>query len=125
MVAGDHPHVHPGTERGVDRVLGRGAQRVHDPDQRHHDEIGDRGHRVGQRRGHRRGVQVAGGEREYPQSAFGQLAVGGHDLLPHGGDRHDLAVPQRVSAVLEDHVRRALHAGEVWLLDDPAGHLAG
>ena len=87
VVAGDHPHVDPGAERDADRVLGLGAERVHDPDQRHEDEIGDRGHRVGERRGHRRVVQVPGGEREHPQPAFGQLAVGGQDLVAHGGDR--------------------------------------
>ena len=37
VVAGDHAHVDAGAERGVDRVLGLGAQRVDDAD--HADEV--------------------------------------------------------------------------------------
>ncbi len=80
VVAGDHPDVDAGAERGADRVPGLGAQRVHDPDQRDKDQVRDGGHRVCERRGHRRVIQVLDGEREDPQPALGQLAVGGQEL---------------------------------------------
>jgi hypothetical protein len=70
VVAGDHPHVDPGVEGDAHRVLGLGAERIHDPDERDEDEIGDRGHRVGLRRRHRRVVEITGGEREHPEPAL-------------------------------------------------------
>src|SRR5215472_1218200 len=70
-------------------------------------------------------VEVAGGEREHPQPALGELAVGGQNLVPDGTDRYLLAVPQRVTAVVHDHVGRTLHGGEVRLPQDPAGAPVG
>jgi hypothetical protein len=98
---------------------------VHDPDERDEDQICDRSHRIGQGRGHRRVVKVTGGEREYPQPALGQLAVCGQDLVPHGGDRHLLAMPQRPAAAFHHHVGRALDADQVGLLQDPASQPVG
>ena len=45
---------------------------------------GDGGHRISQRRRHRRVIHVLDGEREHPQPALGQLAVGGQELVPDG-----------------------------------------
>ena len=75
--------------------LGLGAQRVDDADERDQHEVGHRRHRVGERRGHRGVVEVAGGERQHPQPTLGQLPVGGEDLVADRADRHLLAVPQR------------------------------
>ena len=105
----------------MDRVPGLGAQRVHDPDQRDEDQVRDRGHRVGQRGRHRRVVHVLGGERQHPQPALGQLAVGGQEVVPDGADRHLLAMPQGPVAAVQDHVRRALDGDQMRLPDDRAG----
>jgi hypothetical protein len=93
VVAGDHPHIDPGAQRRTDGLLGLGPQRVHDPDKRDEDQVRDGGHRVDQGRRHRRVVQVPCGEREHPEPALRQLAVGGEDLGAHGVDRDLSAVP--------------------------------
>ena len=109
----------------MDGVPGLGAQRIHDADDRDQHEAGHRGHRVGERRRHRRVVEVPGGERQHAQAALGELPVGGQDLVAHGVDGHQLAMPQGLAAALHDHVGGALDTGEVRLVQDPAGQPVG
>ena len=75
VVAGDHPDIDPGSQRGADRVPGFGAQRIDDPDERDHDQILHRRHRVLDRGRHSGVVEVAGGERQHPQPLLGELLV--------------------------------------------------
>ena len=113
VIAGDHAHVDAGVERDAHRVLRLGAQRVDDPDQRDQHQIGDRGHRVGARGRHRGVVEIADRERQHPQALLRQLLVGGEELVAHVGDRHLLAVPERVAATVDDDVGCALDRHEV------------
>ena len=70
-------------------------------------------------------VEVADRERQHPESLFGQLLVGREELVAHLGDRHLLAVPERVRTAVDDDVGRALDRHEVRLREDPAGHPVG
>ena len=96
VVAGDHADVDAGVERGPDRLLRLGAERVDDADQRDQHEVADRRHRVRARPSASPASsrsRTANARTRRPFS--GQLLVGGEQLVAHVGDRHLLAVPER------------------------------
>ena len=114
VVAGDHAHVDPGVEGDPHGLLGLGAQRIDDPDQRDQQQLA-RPTAIGSASParHRAVVEVADREREDPETLLRQLLVGGEELVAHVGDRDLLAVPERVAAPFDDDVRCTLDRHEV------------
>ena len=125
VIAGDHAHVDPGVERDPNCLLGLGAQRIDDPDQRHQQEIGDGCHRIGARGRHRGVVDVANRECQDAESLLGHLLIRGEELGAHVGDRSFLAVPERTTAPVDDDVRCTLDRHEMGSVQDAAGQPVG
>ncbi len=121
VVAGDHADVDAGGQGAGDGVLGLGAQRVDDADQRHEQQVVHGTHRVADRRGHRVGIEATHGERQHPQALLRQPLVRREQVVAPFVDRHLLAVPQHVGAAVEHHVGRTLHRREVGLLEHVGG----
>ena len=125
VVAGDHAHVDAGAERGVDRGLGLGPQRVDHPDHAHEGEVA--GSATSDRR---HGVELAvvdepGGEGQHPEPLLAHALVGRLDVDRGLGDRNLRAAHgppawlQRASTtsgapLTSCHVARAVHELARW-----------